>query len=434
MRNTNKYFQWGLTAFLVILASIIAYVVLTNLPGFFGVINDFFRVLGPILVGVLFAYLLNPLVKNFEQVVMTGFVEKSKKPERTKKLGRVLGILFALLIAGVILYGLFYMVLPQLYETLASLVSSLPSYFEKARAWILDVVKDNETLRESTENLLDNLYTNVSKLLGDDLITNLQTVMSGVTSFGVAIVRTVFNILVGLVASIYMLLSKEKFQAHAKRLVVATFRQRSADWLLRLGRETHRIFSGFVVGKILDSIIIGILCYIGMLILRMPFAVLVSVVVGVTNIIPMFGPIIGAVPCTLLILIVNPLQALYFVIFVVALQQLDGNVIGPKILGDSIGLDGFWVLFSITVFGNLFGMIGMLLGLPVFALAHIVAEDVIAGSLKKKEKPLDADLYYDVKTVAEIPEVQAETEASPEAKPEPEAPQEKKAGKLPKEK
>ena len=418
-RNANKYFRWGLTAFLVILASVIATVVLTNLPGFFAVISGLFAVLAPILVGVLFAFLLNPLVKLFEQVVMSGFVEKSKKPERTKKLGRVLAILFALVIAGIILYGLFYMVLPQLYETVASLVSSLPFYFEKAKAWVLNIVKDNQTLRESVEGMLEGIEKNVTTLLGDNLIKNLQTVMSGVTSVGVAVVKTLFNIIVGLVASIYMLCSKEKFQAHAKRLVVASFRPNAADWLLRLGREAHRIFSGFVVGKILESILIGILCYIGMLILRLPFAVLISVVVGVTNIIPMFGPIIGAVPSTLLILIVNPLQALYFVIFVVALQQLDGNVIGPKILGDSIGLSGFWVLFSITVFGNLFGVIGMLLGLPIFALTYIIVRDLVGNSLKKKNKPLERDVYYDLQSVEELPSPPQDGEAEDAPQPEP---------------
>lgn len=409
-RGTNKYLHWGLTAFLVILASIIAYVVLNNLPGFFSVISGFFAIVAPILIGVLFAYLLNPLVKMFEQVVVTSMVEKSKKPERTKKLGRALAILFALVIGGIILYGLFYMVLPQLYETVASLVNSLPFYFEKAKTWILDLLKNNESLQESVQNLLDNLYDNVQKLLGDDLITNLQTVMVGMTNFGVAVVRTVFNIVLGLVASVYMLWSKEKFQAHAKRLIVATFRPRTADRLLHLGREANRIFSGFAVGKILESILIGILCYIGMLILGLPFAVLISVVIGVTNLIPMFGPIIGAVPSTLLILIVNPLQALYFVIFVIVLQQLDGNVIGPKILGDSIGLSGFWVLFSITVFGNLFGVIGMLLGVPLFALIYIIVRDTVNASLAKKNRPLAADDYYDIETVGELAVPHAEEE------------------------
>ncbi|MBR2977307.1 MAG: AI-2E family transporter [Oscillospiraceae bacterium] len=412
-QSSNKYFHWGLTAFLVILASIVAYVVLTNLPGFFKMISDLLQVLSPILLGVLFAYLLNPLVKMFEQVVVWDMVEKSKKPERMKKIGRVLAILFALVIAGIILYGLFYMVIPHLYDTVASLVASLPFYFDKARTWILELLKNNEALQVSAQRLLDNLYNDVQRLLGDDLVANLQTLMAGMTTFGVAIVTSVFNLLIGLVASVYMLLAKENFQAHAKRLVVATFRPRNADRILYLGREANRIFSGFVIGKILDSIIIGILCYIGMLILRLPFAVLISVVIGVTNVIPMFGPIIGAVPCTLLILIVNPLQALYFVIFVIVLQQLDGNVIGPKILGDSIGLSGFWVLFSITVFGNLFGMIGMLLGVPVFALVYIIVRDLVNASLRKKAKPLNTDLYYDLEEVAELPLV-AETAAEPQ--------------------
>ena len=426
--RNRKYIHWGITAFLVVLASIVSFVVLSNLPGFFAVISDLLRVLSPILIGVIFAYLLNPLVKLFEQVVVTRMLNKSKNPVRTKKVGRALAILFAFLIAGVILYGLFYMVLPKLYNTIARLVLSLPTNFEKARLWILDVVRDNDVLKESVEAVLDRLYLRVEKLLSEDLVSNLQAVMVGMTNFSKAVIRTLFDIIIGLVASIYMLWSKERFQANAKKLVVAAFRPKTADWFLRLGREAHRIFSGFVVGKIIDSILIGILCYIGMLILRLPYPELISAVVGTANLIPLFGPIIGAIPCALLILIDSPLQALYFVIFDIVLQQLDGNVIGPKVLGDSIGLSGFWVLFSITLFGNLFGVIGMLLGVPFFAMIYIIAQDITKAALAKKGRPQDSDAYYSLESVDQLPALevaQSEDETPPEKAEEDTPPEEK---------
>ena len=191
-----------------------------------------------------------------------------------------------------------------------------------------------------------------------------------------------------------------------KKLVVAICKDKTADHIFDLGRRIHKVFSGFIIGKILDSLIIGILCYIGMLILKLPYPALVATVVGVTNVIPFFGPFIGAIPCTFLILLVNPLQALYFGVFVLALQQLDGNVIGPRILGDTIGISGFWVLVSITVAGGLFGFAGMLLGVPVFAVIYMLVDDFVVSRLKKKGRPVDTPDYYAIRKVEDLPQPQ----------------------------
>ena len=190
--------------------------------------------------------------------------------------------------------------------------------------------------------------------------------------------------------------------AQAKKVVVALCKEQTADHIFDLGRRTHQIFSGFIIGKILDSMIIGILCYLGMLVLKLPYPALVATVVGVTNVIPFFGPFIGAIPPTFLILLVNPLKAVYFAIFVLALQQLDGNVIGPRILGDTIGISGFWVLVSITVAGGLFGFTGMLLGVPVFAVIYMLVNDFVVYKLKKKGKPVETPNYFSIQKVEDL--------------------------------
>ena len=199
-----------------------------------------------------------------------------------------------------------------------------------------------------------------------------------------------------------MLLSKETFLAQLKKLVVALFNERHANRLLEFGRRTNKIFSGFVLGKIIDSAIIGIICYILMRILSLPYPMLISVIVGVTNIIPFFGPLIGAIPSAILILLINPLQCLIFIIMVVLLQQFDGNILGPRILGDSVGLSSFWILISITIFSGLFGVPGMIIGVPVFAVMYMLVSDFVKARLEKKGRPLQTEIYENIKSTDDI--------------------------------
>lgn len=411
-KRNHKYFYWGLTLLAVVLVSVLFCVIITNFHGFFKVIRDMIGVLSPVICGIVFAYLLNPLVNIVDRYLLPRMLKKSKKPEKTKKLSRALGIVFSLIVAGVLIYGLIYLVIPQLYDTIVSIVSNMPVYLRKLERWILAILEDNPDLRTAADSAMNKIADYLVSWLGPDgkFFENVQTVIIGVTGAAVDVVKGLLNLLIGLVASVYMLWSKNTFQAQAKKIVVAVFRPRAADRVLHIGRETHRIFSGFIIGKLIDSLIIGILCYIGMRILRLPFAMLIATVVGVTNVIPFFGPIIGIVPSALLLLLVNPLQSFYFVVFALILQQIDGNIIGPRILGDTIGISGFWVLVSITVAGNLFGFAGMLLGVPVFAVLYTLLRDVVNASLRKKKQPSQTELYYDIQSVSEL---STETEEDP---------------------
>ena len=214
----------------------------------------------------------------------------------------------------------------------------------------------------------------------------MQKLLTTLTSSVVAFVKGFMNFLIGFVASIYILWSKETFQAQSKKIIVALLSPKGADHVFYLGRNIYRVFNGFVIGKIVDSAIIGVLCFI-----------------GVTNVIPFFGPIIGLVPCAFLILLVNPLQAFYFVIFILVLQQVDGNVIGPKILGNTVGISGFWVLASITIAASLFGFAGMILGVPVFAIIYLLISDSVNNKLRKKNLTTDTTAYGPISEVAELP-------------------------------
>ena len=218
------------------------------------------------------------------------------------------------------------------------------------------------------------------------------------------ILKGLWDFIIGFVISIYVLASKEKFAGQAKKMAYAFFEQKSANRLIKSFRFTHNTFIGFIGGKIVDSFIIGCLCFIGTTLLQTPYAALVSVIVGVTNIIPFFGPYLGAIPSAILILVVDPMHPLncvYFVLFILVLQQFDGNFLGPKILGNSTGLTGFWVIFAITVFGGLFGILGMIVGVPIFAVIYAAIKAVVNTFLRKKDLPVETVKYSYLKNIDE---------------------------------
>ena len=419
-KRDTKQFRWGLTLLWVVLASIVFCVILLHPKNFFGGISKFISVLSPVLYGTAFAYLLNPVCAFTEQRVRR-LQEKKKKSPRWVKLPRVCGIVSALAVAIIVIYGVLYLVIPQIYDTVTTIISNLSNYFSTLESWLLGLFGTNAEMRQGASQLLDAAYEQVQAWLTEGrLLRDLQRFMTGLTTSVYSVLKELLNILIGLVASVYILWSKDTFRGQAKKLLVAACTPEKADKVLHLSRESHRIFSGFIVGKIIDSFIIGVLCYIGMLILRMPFPLLIAVVVGVTNIIPFFGPFFGAIPSALLILLVSPLQCLYFILFILVLQQIDGNIIGPRILGDSIGISGFWVLVSITVAGNLFGFGGMLLGVPVFAVLYTVLSEWISARLAKKKLPVETEVYRDIQQVSDLPaeedanQLSFDTEQKPE--------------------
>ena len=413
----RPYFKIAVTALAVIFVSILLVVIFTDLPGFFAMLKAFGAILSPLVSGCVFAFLLNPLVR-FADARLCPWLEKRGKGKHSpQKVSRAISIVFALIFAGLIIYAFFAMLLPQLYESIMGIVNSTEDYYRSIEKWFNKVLADNPEIQGYADTALNKVFDYLKNWANTSLLGDMQKFVTTVTASVISVVKWVANLLIGLVASIYILWSKDLFQAQAKKILVAAFRPQAADHILYLGRETNKIFNGFVIGKIIDSAIIGVICYIGMLILKLPYPALVATIVGVTNVIPFFGPIIGAVPSGLLILLVNPLQAFYFVIFVICLQQLDGNVIGPKILGNTVGISGFWVLISITVAASLFGFAGMLLGVPVFAVIYMLISDAVNLALSRKGRTTVTDAYGPIQEVSDL-DRPAAAEAAAEAQPE----------------
>ncbi|MGM9651615.1 MAG: AI-2E family transporter [Faecousia sp.] len=401
LHKNNKYVSLGLTLLSVIAIGAILILILFNLGDFYQAIKSFFSLISSVLYGLVFAYLMNPIMKLVERN-LTKWLSRGNMPERrVKSLSRGIGIVAALIVFLLSVYALFAAIVPQVVASLEELLSpeSLNSGYAKVTEWVDSVIRGTPVenwFNQNGESIVKKAQDWIAKEV--DFATALSSAAEQV--YGIA--KGVFNAVIGVVVAVYMLISKDRFQAQAKKITVALFRQDHADRVLELARRTNAIFGGFIVGKIIDSVIMGIICYIGTLILGTPYAMLVSVIVGVTNIIPFFGPLIGLVFCCLLVLLQNPLQALYLAIFLLVLQQVDGNIIGPRILGERLGISDFWILVSITVFGGLFGFAGMLIGVPVFTLIYSLINDGVNRALKKKQRPLQTDLYYSILTVSDL--------------------------------
>ena len=389
-RWDKKYLYWGVTAFCVIAASIVFFLILSKISaikGFFGVI---LKVIKPVLYGLLFAYLMNPLVKTFERPILVQWGEKiyGKDSRKSRSFARCIAILLALVLVLLIVIGLLWLVLPRLYESIQTLVTNLPLYFDRMRSTVEEIFKANQDVEDYVLGLFDNLSQTLSSFLSGDLVNELKTVLVSITSSVYAVVMEIVYIAIGFIVAVYILTSKERFAAQTKKVLYSIFDVQHATDIIEEAHEVNEIFIGFVSGKILDSLIIGVICYISLNIIQMPYKELVSVIVGVTNVIPFFGPFIGAVPSAFLILLVDPFKCLIFVIYILILQQIDGNIIGPKILGQNTGLSSFWVICAILVGGGLFGFAGMLFGVPVFAVIYRSVKRAVEHSLKKKDVPV----------------------------------------------
>lgn len=389
-RWDKKYLYWGVTAFCVIAASIVFFLILSKISaikGFFGII---LKVIKPVLYGLLFAYLMNPLVKTFERPFLVQWGEKiyGKDSRKSRSFARCIAILMALVLVLLIVIGLLWLVLPRLYESIQTLVTNLPLYFDRMRSTVEEIFKANQDVEDYVLGLFDNLSQTLSSFLSGDLVNELKTVLVSITSSVYAVVMEIVYIAIGFIVAVYILTSKERFAAQTKKVLYSIFDVQHATDIIEEAHEVNEIFIGFVSGKILDSLIIGVICYISLNIIQMPYKELVSVIVGVTNVIPFFGPFIGAVPSAFLILLVDPFKCLIFVIYILILQQIDGNIIGPKILGQNTGLSSFWVICAILVGGGLFGFAGMLFGVPVFAVIYRSVKRAVEHSLKKKDVPV----------------------------------------------
>lgn len=387
----KDYFLKGLTAFLVIAACVVFAFLVFKIDVIWGIVKKIISVLNPVIFGLVIAYLVNPMVNFFDKYICKVTLYKAKNTEKARRVADLISVILAVLVFSVVIVGLLLLVIPQLIISISSFIDSFPARLDAISAWGKSVLKENAKLQGIFTRVLD--YE--KNWLKTDLSGTVKSVTANLTSGVLSFVNFLKNFGLGLIFAIYMLFSKDKMLNQCRKVMCAVFSDKTVGSILSWLSKSNAVFSGFINGKLLDSLIIGVLCFIGTTVLNIPYALLVSVIVGVTNIIPVFGPYIGGVPSAILVTIENPIKGLYFVIFVIFLQMLDGNFIGPKILGDKTGLSNFWVMFAIVIGGGLFGVLGMLVGVPAFAVIYYAFALFVNYRLRLKNKPTDSDCYSD---------------------------------------
>ncbi len=401
---SNRYVKWGTTIVVVFCTCLLFYYLLFHGANIKSLLDTAYSILMPICFGGIMAYLLAPTLNWIEKRILIPLSKYVKfvKEKKLRGIIRAISIALTALLYYLIIQLIITMLLSQIIPSVQNLISNYDSYFTNFMAWLNELLSEFPEIEKYVTTLVNNYSTELTTFLYDTVLTKSNEVIKTVSLSVLGIVKVLWNFVLGFIISIYLLASKEKYANQAKKIVYATMKTDRANVVINNFRFAHNTFIGFIIGKVIDSIIIGFLCFAGTSLLQTPYAALVSVVVGVTNIIPFFGPFIGAIPCSILILVVDPthpLNFIYFVIFILFLQQLDGNFIGPLILGDSTGLSSFWVIFAITLFGGIFGIPGMIVGVPLFAIIYAAIKSVVNESLIKKDLPAKTSQYMNVECI-----------------------------------
>lgn len=379
----DEYRKLGIMLFVVLAAAILFYFIMLRLDNLSGTVGAMLTALQPVLTGSALAYILRPVQIKLERW-LTG------NGKRMKRGARSLSVFITVAVALSLISLFMLVVLPQLVDSVVSLVSILPGQLRRLLKQLEDFLQTNAEAALRVDQLLKSAETAITGWLQKDLMGSVLSIISNVLS----VVTALVNVFLTVIVSIYVLMSWEHNIAQCKKLLFAFSRREDFNHtVLDVMAQVNKIFSGFITGKLIDSLIIGVLCFLVMTVLRMPYTVLISVIIGVTNIIPMFGPFIGAIPSAFLILLVSPNQCLSFVIFILILQQIDGNVIGPRILGNSTGLSALYVTIAMLLFSKLFGFLGMIVGVPVFATLYYLIKRLAEAQLRKRNLPTDTDHY-----------------------------------------
>lgn len=358
--------------------SIVVFFALFRFQGIGDAIDTLGKILAPFIYGGVVAYLLRPMCNIYERALQEWL------PGKMKKIANSVAVGLSLLTGILVVYTLIIMIAPQLYSSIRSLWNTLPDKVNRFLTWAKSTFGEDEELLHLFNTVYTSVYQDLNSWADNTLVPYISSVVSGVGSSVYKVLLFLYNLLIGLIVACYLLGSRKRFARQSVLIIRSLLKPRWADLFLNEVVFVDRMFGGFIDGKLLDSAIMGVLCYLGCLIFRFPNALLVSAIVGITNVIPFFGPFIGGIPSTLLIMIENPVKGLWFIVFILALQQLDGNIIGPKILGDRTGLSSFWVLFAIVLFGGLWGLVGMVICVPVFAVLYDTVKKLVRRGLTRK--------------------------------------------------
>lgn len=402
----SRYFMLGLTIFLAGAALIGVYYILfhgAKLANIYEFISDMMM---PVLCGFVLAYVLIPVLNFIEGKIVIPFLKQKTMVDVEAKKGKIraFSVTATAVLSVLVVYFFINMFVAQIVPSIQDIILNFDTYMDNGIEYVNKLLADNPTLSEIFNNFVGSSLSSFDGWLNNTLLPRVTSLLKTVSVSVLNVLGFLWDAIIGFILSIYILNSKDVFAGQGKKIIYSFFKNNVANDILREVRFVHKTFTGFITGKVIDSIIIGIICFVGTSILGTPYAALVSVIIGVTNVIPFFGPFLGAIPCALLIFVVapmEPLHTIYFLIFILLLQQFDGNVLGPKILGDSTGLGSFWVIFAITVFGGLLGIPGMVIGVPAFAVIFAMIRTKINKGLEKKGLPIDRDKYEYVEYVTE---------------------------------
>lgn len=386
--SNKKYNTIAMYVLLVVAISVLLVICLFKFDGLLKILSFLMSAAMPMIVGFVLAYALNPLMLYIEKYLKKLLCKKKNRA----KLVRVISLILTFVLFLSVVFGLIAVVAPEVVRSLANIIDSIPSALTRLQKWATNILEDYPKVLEVVKREINDVSKYIDSF-SDDIQPLLMNILDGVWVGVTGAFSYLKNFFLGLIVAVYLLLNKEKMQAQLKKSLMAIMPRTKCEKLFKISGDSNKIFSGFITGKVIDSIIIGLLCFIGVTVMDMPYKVIISVVVGVTNVIPFFGPFIGAIPSAFLVMLSEPKKVIWFIIFIFLLQQLDGNVIGPTILGDSTGLPAFWVLFSILLGSGLFGFIGMLLGVPTFAVIYNLFKNYVNNKLRGKNMSTITDDY-----------------------------------------
>ncbi len=400
-RLNSKYVKAGLTGFCVVAGGILFYYLVFHSANLRANIRVIGNILMPVMFGLGMGYLLTPVLNFLECRVLTPLCNrlKIKKTNARKRLIRGLSILLTVCLFFSLICGLIGMLLSQIVPSIQNIIANFDTYLANITSWLNNLLANNAEIRDFVVRNVSRYSSELEGWINNTLLTKSSELIKTVSLSIIGMLKVFWNFILGFIISIYVLASKETFAGQAKKIAYALFHKDTANILINNFRFVHKTFIGFVGGKILDSILIGLICFACTSIMNTPYAALVSLVIGITNVIPFFGPFLGAIPTTILIFVVDPghpLNCVYYIVFILVLQQFDGNILGPKILGNSTGIAGFWVIFAITFFGGLFGVLGMIIGVPFFAVIFAFIKSFVNSALRRKDMPESTSPYMDV--------------------------------------
>lgn len=379
----KRYLKIGITGAAILASGILCAFVLFKMPVIISVLKGITEILKPFLYGVVFAYLLAPLCDKIEEKLFQFF---PKAKAKARRFICFIAIVISLCVAIAVIWLIIMMIIPQVWDSVMKIIQMVPQKLIVVNNWIEHMLENQPELQAYFEEFSSQAESNIDSLLNVDTIQKVQSIINSLSVQLFGVLGVVKNIFLGLLISAYLLGSRKLFGAQAGLILHGVFSDKWAKIIEEEIRYTDKMFNGFLVGKIIDSAIIGLLCFAGTSIMGFEAPAFISVIIGITNIIPFFGPFIGAIPCGLLLLLENPMHCLYFIIFIFVLQQLDGNVIGPKILGNTTGVSSFWVLFAILLFGGMWGVVGMVIGVPLFAVIYDIIRKLVYRGLRKHKR------------------------------------------------